>query len=136
MRDATEMFQLPERTEEALTTHVEAFVERPTFVGFPRRAGATEIIVDRDSVVKMYVNHDRWVGDCPHCNGGVTGIPGVANVTCLDCGRKMGARWPRVDLAEVERILSYREEMQRNMDPDQTLNDLKAENVTRGVRIV
>lgn len=137
MKDAEEMFKLPQRTQAALDAHYKGFTERPTFVGFPNRKGERDII-DDGATVKMYVNLDRWVGDCPHCNSGITGIVGVNKATCLDCGRRMNVEWPATsDIPAAEVVLEHRPEQNRNWRADrgETVNDLKAENLVRGVPI-
>jgi hypothetical protein len=138
MRDATSIFLLPEPSQDALRAHVDAFMEQPTFTRFARR-DSDEILDDPGTSVYMYVNYDRWVGDCPHCNAGLTGVEGVAEVTCLDCGRRMTAVWPPPAAAsEAARMLEYRlDERNRHWNPAvESVDDLKAENLQRGVRIV
>lgn len=37
--------------------------------------------------VVPYVNHGRWVADCPACNGGMACWEENPEACCLDCGR-------------------------------------------------
>jgi hypothetical protein len=119
-----------------------AFVARPTFVGFPNRRDASGeperlIIGDLASTVKMYVNEDRWVGNCPHCNSGIAGIYRLNRCVCLDCGRVMAAEFPSsTDVAVAEVVLSKRPEINRNWYTDrEDVDDLKVQNLERGLPI-
>ena len=153
MRDATQMLgfitpagtvaRIEAPTEEALRAFVDAYQGRPQFQGFPNRRSdngylETEVLVAHGITVKFYVNEDRWVGDCPFCNSGIAGVYRATVCVCLDCGREMLAEYPdEPDVLQAEVILGARPEPNRNWRPDlgEDVDDLKVENVTRGIRI-
>jgi hypothetical protein len=153
MRDATQMLgfispagtqvRIASPTEDALREFVAAYQDRPQFVGFPLRRGEdgeleTEVIPQHGVTVKFYVNEDRWVGDCPYCNSGIAGVYRAPVCVCLDCGREMLAEFPpEPDVSVAEVVLAARPETNRNWRPDlgEDVDDLKVENVTRGIRI-
>lgn len=42
-----------------------------------------------------YVNHGRWVADCPNCNGGMACWVEAGECCCLDCGTiYVNIEWP------------------------------------------
>jgi hypothetical protein len=151
MRDATQMLgftgpsgvvRVAEPSKSALDAFLDAYQARPTFTGFPNRRGddglpARGVVDELGTTVKMYVNEDRWVGDCPFCNSGIAGVYRLDECICLDCGRRMGVSWPsstHVEQAQV--VLERRPEPNRNWIPDrESVDDLKVENMTRGIPI-
>ena len=81
-----------------------------------------------------YVNHGRWVADCPtqSCPGAVALLPGVAFLcdSCLnvDCGhRYRPVAWPahrgRIEEILIERMLLE----EANWIPSETVDDLEAD---------
>lgn len=89
--------------------------------------------------VLAYVNHGRWVADCPECGGGILVriVPSerVDRTTCRDCGSEVGIVRPDDEVvAAGEDVLSRRRPENRNWDPSrETVADLKAENARYGV---
>lgn len=82
-------------------------------------------------MANAYVNHGRWVIDCPNCNGGIRAD--ADEVVCRDCGHSYKVRFPG-DREQAQRILSHRPVENQNWLPDtETLADLKAENAVRGI---
>lgn len=93
------------------------------------------------------VNHGRWIVDCPGDDcyaslhaGGDTGV--------CDCRDDNVCDHPEIphdlvfvvnypdDADEISRVLNLRPaRLNRNWGPPETLEDLKAENVTNGVKI-
>jgi DNA-directed RNA polymerase subunit M/transcription elongation factor TFIIS len=79
-----------------------------------------------------YINHGRWVIDCPNCNGGV--LANAEEVTCRDCGHTYKVKFPE-DKEQAEQVMSHRSVVNQNWHPDtETLADLKAENALRGLK--
>lgn len=88
--------------------------------------------------VLAYVNHGRWVADCPECAGGILASPDadpLSPVLCRDCGAEVEIEYPDARaIAEAEHVLAQRRPENRNWLPDrESVDDLKAENALRGV---
>ena len=95
-----------------------------------------------------YVNHGRWVVDCPFCGGAEQEWPqglrthpsvphpfGLVNDTlhCGYTGKTCVAQFPD-DRFAIESVLSKRPEPQtRNWFVHESVEDLHAENVERGI---
>ncbi len=100
----------------------------------------------------VYVNHGRWVVECPadNCRGAIDvseRIGGDAWVSCdcadrsvcyhgdNRCGLMLSVDWPD-DPLEIWRILYRRHDPStRNWLPGETVEDLKAENLLHGMRV-
>jgi hypothetical protein len=75
---------------------------------------------------QAYVNHGRWVVDCPtpYCNEAHLAGP----VTCSGCGRSYGPTFPE-DRVLIDAALSRRVVVEtRNWLPSETVANLEAEN--------
>lgn len=73
---------------------------------FAERRGATDF--DRSALpLDAYVNHGRWVADCPICNGGIALWKEHESGCCLDCGTIYSRiSWPsKKDIELVEETL-------------------------------
>lgn len=139
--DGMQQVRFTERSADAYRAFVQKYTQLPQFFGFPARGYDPEdhvvdrtIHVDTGTEVKMYVDGDRWVGNCPHCNGGVAGSPQISIVICLDCGTEMTPKFPAPGLiAQAEVVLNKRPENVRAWDPwIESVEDLKAQNAVRG----
>ena len=93
------------------------------------------------------VNHGRWIVDCP-ARDCYAALRADSDTGVCDCRDETVCDHPEIphDLAftverpadadEITRILDLRPARpSRNWYPDETLADLKAENVTNGVRL-
>lgn len=82
---------------------------------------------------KAYINHGRWVVDCPRCNGGVKVSEQEAG--CPDCGAELAVGWPdQADRDAAEEVLAVRPTENRNWYPaTEDVDDLKAENLLHGL---
>lgn len=99
-----------------------------------RRAEARTIV--DDCTVVAYVNHGRWVANCPNCNGGIPCFKGEKLGVCPDCRNGYEIQRPDKDeVKEVERLLSKRSTVNRNWFPHETVEQLKADNLRYGVKI-
>lgn len=88
-----------------------------------------------NEVVAAYINHGRWVADCPNCNGGIAAWAENDACCCLDCGRVYHAVFPSTRKRDkVEAILLERPSgAYMNWNPDrESIADLKAESILRG----
>lgn len=98
-----------------------------------------QILGDKDRTrdsrkVKAYVNHSRWVANCPECNGGMGCWRASKTACCLGCGHEFFVIWPaKKDFEEIERLLLRRaKEVNRNWYPMETLLGLQTENAMNG----
>ena len=95
--------------------------------------------------MNAYYNHGRWVVECaaPDCLAALK-----APATVCDCRDEQVCDHPQipcntrfrtvmpVDVDTIQRLLDYRpKRVNRNWYPSETVEDLKTENVTHGVRI-
>jgi len=84
--------------------------------------------------LNAYVNHSRWVADCPVCNGGLAVNPDMPSGCCLDCGTVYTIRFP-TDPDAVERTLCERPNLtNRNWQPGETVDKLISENIIHSVQ--
>lgn len=105
--------------------------------------------VDDQRALDPYVSLGRWVADCPHCNSGIAIHPEWSIAACLGCHRvfrdiRMPAAWKQID-----EVLAFRPVVNQHWLssavrtkwfgrggktlPDEPLDDLKAENRSRGL---
>lgn len=112
-------------------------------------------LVEDPRTVSAYVDRGRWVADCPHCNGGIAIHPEWQVAPCGTCLRvyrrvTVPARWQ-----DIEAVLMARPMLHQNWHsadvrtrraalsgrdgrvalPDETLAELVAENLERGVPV-
>jgi hypothetical protein len=87
------------------------------------------------SPVVAYVNHGRWVADCPICNGAELVTPGDPYIcqNCLNGARQYRPVSFPPDIEEIEAALVARPlPLNRNWTTE-TAAMLRAENVSHGV---
>lgn len=101
--------------------------------------------------VAAYVNHGRWLGDCPVC-GSSRNLRHGGPFWCASCGNQrwqgcaVPVDWPTdADIAAIGEVLSVRERANQNYDPAEHLRHpygcpdglvwLAYENLLRGFRV-
>ncbi len=95
--------------------------------------------------MNAYYNHGRWVVDCPAADCHAALRAPTDECDCKDemvcdhpqipCGTRFRTVMPN-DAGAIQRLLDKRpSRANRNWYPTETLEDLKAENVTHGVAI-
>ena len=95
--------------------------------------------------MNAYMNHGRWVVHCSAADCRAALRAPADRCDCQDeavcdhpqipCGATITTMMHR-DSREIERLLDLRpKRVNRNWNPGETVADLKAENVTHGVRI-
>lgn len=98
------------------------------------KRGLQREVVDRE--VPAYLNHGRWLADCPRCNNGMALLEGERAV-CIECGGSYAVDWPTpARRTAAARVLGFRDQRSSwNWRPgEESVEDLKAENALRGVR--
>lgn len=70
----------------------------------------------QDVVVPIYVNANRWLADCPDCNGGMGADPTDDTAFCWDCGGIFRVGLPP-DWRQAEEILERRPPKYRHWFP-------------------
>ncbi len=88
--------------------------------------------------IPVYVNHGRWVVDCPDCNGAQLACRTDRRFMCDECGNiTIGGLWRPVDwpadIAAIEAVLQVRPLANQNWAPGETVQDLAADNNLRGI---
>ena len=82
--------------------------------------------------MNAYVNHGRWVVDCPEPYCGGAAIAETVFV-CNNCKRVEPVEWPEYKTL-IDDVLNVRPVPQtRNWIPGETVNDLKRENKAHGL---
>lgn len=96
--------------------------------------------MDSKQLAYAYVNHSRWVVDCPFCPSAQMTAPEDPRFFCVDCrmvangGKWVKVVWPSTSTkAAIERTLGLRPKTQnRNWWPEEAVQKLQAENVANG----
>ncbi len=82
--------------------------------------------------VDAYVNHGRWVADCA-CNGAELVAPGQEMV-CGSDGARNQVKFPDPTTRDkIESVLLQREPSNQNWYPDETVDELIAQNIENGI---
>ncbi len=90
--------------------------------------------------IKAYINHGRWIGECPYVDGGAM----MLDLTepyfiCPSCGNwRDDGKWHEVVVPKnrkvIEELLLARfDATTQNWNPTETVKDLKRENKAMGV---
>jgi hypothetical protein len=81
-----------------------------------------------------YVNHGRWVADCA-CNGGELVAPGE-RMLCGSCGAWNTVTFPGPKTrTNIEAALQLRPPFHQNWYPDETVDELTAQNIENGIGV-
>jgi hypothetical protein len=82
--------------------------------------------------IDAYVNHGRWVADCA-CNGAELVAPDQEMV-CGSCGARNTVTFPGPKTREkIEAALKVRPPLRQNWYPDETVDELIAQNIEHGI---
>lgn len=98
-----------------------------------RLAKAGEYQTQPGQTVMAYINHGRWVADCPACNGAELVEQGH-RMLCGSCGAVHDVDWPS-DIDEAETLLEQRPVGHQHWDrhKGETVDTLAAENIDHGI---
>lgn len=125
-------------TPEEVVGAWDAFVADPRFPGFTERHFEREFIQATETIVAD-VSRSRWVGICPHCNGGIALWPGTSHGgACYDCGRiYTSVDYPAEgEIAQATDLLKARPATGNanwERSNGETLEDLAAQNTEAGL---
>lgn len=92
----------------------------------------------RSTAIAAYVNHGRWVVECPDCAGAQMACPDDRRFMCNNCANALNGgfwrlvAWPK-DRDKIEALLRPRPIENQHWRPGETVVDLKAENKLMGV---
>lgn len=86
-----------------------------------------------------YVNHGRWVADCPLGDGGARRLKPGLEFFCIECGNTFEVEWPDAKTMEaIEAGLEPRSNRpNQNFHPDESTNPAKFladENAANGIK--
>ena len=82
--------------------------------------------------IDAYVNHGRWVADCA-CNGAELVAPGQ-EMLCGSCGARNQVKFPGPTMRDkIEAVLNPRPPLRQNWYPDETVDELVAQNIDHGI---
>ena len=88
--------------------------------------------------VDVQVNHGRWIVECEHCSGAQFAVRGDTRFFCVDClnehvsGQWITVVWP-TDVDRIDGLLVRRPRRNQNWTPDETVDQLIAENADNKV---
>lgn len=89
-------------------------------------------IHDGGGTIDAYVNHGRWVADCV-CNGAELVVPNQ-EMLCGSCGTRNTVKFPGPKTrTKIEAALLQREARNQNWHPDETVDELVAQNIENGI---
>lgn len=93
-------------------------------------------VVRSPDVVALFINHGRWQFECLTCRAnGDTSIniatPELPTAVCLSCGSEFETALPD-DVDELEQLLLVRPILNRNWRPDDSIAEIRSENVAHG----
>lgn len=85
-----------------------------------------------ETAIHAYVNHGRWIAECPDCHGAQLACRTDHRFLCNECGNvAVDNKWRRVvwplDAAEIEAALTGRPRANQNWNPGETVEDLLVE---------
>lgn len=106
------------------------------FLAFIRRTVAN-VTDARATELTCYVNHGRWVADCPNCNAGIAAWPKNPLLYCAECATVYSSKFPAAQtIARATDALAARSPHNRNWYPQRELTtDLEKENRDLGLSI-
>jgi hypothetical protein len=82
--------------------------------------------------LKVYLNHGRWIAECPDCHGAQLACFDDQRFMCNECGNvAVGNLWRAIEWptnrSAIEDAVISRQEKNQNWLPGQTPDDLKQE---------
>lgn len=139
----------PVMPENKILTHEDMFTL--AYGGFIRGMAAKKSLhtpaqdgAEKAGEIQAYINHGRWIAECPDCNGAQIVSEEERRFWCLGCGNaSVNFAWRHVRMpknrAAIEAVLVMRPAAQsdkainRNWSATETLKELEQENADHGV---
>jgi len=84
--------------------------------------------------IKAYVNHGRWVADCPKCNGAELIHAKDVLFKCQLCKAEAECKQPR-NARKIDALLEPRPLENRNWQAGESLDDLRRENAAHNTEV-
>lgn len=80
---------------------------------------------DPQTAISAYVNHGRWIAECPDCKGAQLACRNDRRFLCNECGNvAVGNLWRTViwpdNVAGIESMLESRPRVNQNWEPGET----------------
>jgi hypothetical protein len=97
-----------------------------------------DVGISPEPPLKVYLNHGRWIAECPDCHGAQLACWTDHRFLCNECGNVAVAGlwraiiWPD-DREAIETVLDQRSPVNQNWLPGETIEYLRAENAAHGV---
>lgn len=96
--------------------------------------------LDPEAGIEAYVNHGRWIAECPDCHGAQLACRTDPRFMCNECGNvAVGKLWRPViwpaNAQGIENLLQGRPTANQNWYPDESKTGLAIENLMRMGRI-
>lgn len=106
----------------------------------PASLAPLNVGVNPEATVPAYVNHGRWVVDCPDCRNAQLACRTDKRFMCNECGNiAVGKLWRPVEwppnVQGIESMLENRPLVNQNWVPDETPVNLAIENLERTGKI-
>lgn len=89
---------------------------------------------DPEAAIPAYVNHGRWVVDCPDCRNAQLVCRTDLRFLCNECGNIAAGKlwrtviWP-ASSATIEKLLEDRPHQYQNWNPGESMENLAMENL-------
>lgn len=86
----------------------------------------------KEPALQVYLNHGRWVVDCPDCNGAQLACEDDPRFMCNECANAAaGGLWRAIEWPAnrdgIEKAVGVRKLANQNWAPGQKVQDLEAE---------
>lgn len=96
-----------------------------------------DVKTSKEPPLQVYLNHGRWVVDCPDCNGAQLACEEDPRFMCNECGNvAAGGLWRAIEWPTgrpgIETTVTRRRFVHQNWLPGQTIEDLEAETLIMG----
>lgn len=90
-----------------------------------------------ESPLKVYLNHGRWIAECPDCHGAQLACQEDPRFMCNECANVVvgnlwrALEWP-TNRPAIESAVDGRQAKNQNWLPGQGIDDLNRESLVRG----
>lgn len=100
----------------------------------PKSLAPLSAAVDPEATIHAYVNHGRWIAECPDCRNAQLACRTDKRFLCNECGNiAVGGLWRPVEwpanVQAVENLLENRPLVNQNWAPGEDMEILAIENL-------